>query len=315
VVGAAVSVAIGVATLPLSAVARERARHVGLVTQSWPGYLEDFAKSQAIAAALAGTGAALLVLGMRRMGSRWWIAGTVIVVAYGAAITYAGPVLLDPLFNRFDRLPSGSLRSEVLDLARRAGVDVGQVLVVDASRRTTAANAYVVGIGHTKRVVIYDNLIKDFKPEELRFVVAHELGHVAHDDLPRGLLFLVIIAPLGAFAVARIAERLGARPGAEAVAPVALALALAVPVLQIPGNQQSRAVERSADAFALELTRDPRAQIDFQRRITIQNVGDPDPPGWAQFILGTHPTALQRIGQALAFSEGRTADRRSPEGS
>ena len=140
--------------------ARERAKDVGLVTQDWVGYAGDVAKNAGIGAVIAAAGGALFVLGLRRLGERWWIAGAVIVVAYGAATTYASPVVLDPLFNDFRKLPAGELRSDVLRLAREAGVDAGEVYEVDASRRTTAANAYVAGVGRTKRVVIYDNLIR-----------------------------------------------------------------------------------------------------------------------------------------------------------
>jgi STE24 endopeptidase len=272
--GAALSLAVGAATLPLSVVARERAKDVGLVTQSWTGYAGDVAKSQAIGAALAGAGAALLVFGMRRLGSRWWIAGAAVVVAYGAAMTYVAPVVLDPLFNRFERLPPGQLRSDVLELAGRSGVDVGEIYVMDASRRTTASNAYVAGLGHTKRVVLYDNLIEDFSHEEVRLVVAHELGHVANHDVPKGLLFLAIVAPLGMLSVALLARR---REGVEAVPAVALALAVLTPVFSVPGNQLSRQVERRADAHALRLTNEPDVQIGFQRRLAIRNVSDPDP--------------------------------------
>jgi STE24 endopeptidase len=199
----------------------------------------------------------------------------------------------------------------VLGLARRAGVDVGQVYEVDASRRTSAANAYVNGIGHTKRVVLYDNLLKDFTPAELRLVVAHELGHVRHRDVPRGLLYLLIVAPSGMFAVARLGERLA--PPDSIGTPVALpgvllAVALVSTVIQVESNQLSRAVERSADGFALELTREPQTQIAFQRKIAVKNVSDPDPPGWVTFLLGTHPPTLERIGQAAAAARASSRE-------
>ncbi len=303
-VAAAVSLTLTVAALPLSAVARERAKDVGLVTQDWAGWLGDKAKSAGIAAAFAALGGAVLVIVMRRFGSRWWIPGAVAVVAFGALTTYAAPVVLDPLFNDFKRLPRGELRSEVLDLARRAGVDVGEVYEIDASRRTTAANAYVTGLGQTKRVVLYDTLIEDFTPAETRSVVAHELGHVHYRDVRNGLIWLAIVAPFGTWAVALLSERLaprGAALGPRAVPAVALSLAIVVPVTTIVSNQLSRDVERRADAFSLELTREPQALIGLQRRLSINNVGDPDPPPVAQFLLGTHPTTLQRIGQAEAF--------------
>jgi STE24 endopeptidase len=303
-VAAAISVATGVASLPLSALARERAKDVGLVTQDWLGYAGDVAKSQAIGAGFAALGGAALVLGMRRFGPRWWLPGAAVVVAFGAITTYAGPIVLDPLFNDFKRLPSGALRSDVLELARQAGVDVGEVYEVDASRRTTAANAYVTGLGSTKRVVLYDTLVSDFEPAETRLVVAHELGHVHHHDLRNGLLWVALVAPFGMWAAALLSERLappGAAHGPRAVPAVALSLALLVPAMTMISNQLSRDVERRADSFSLSLTRDPRTFIAFQQRIAVKNVSDPDPPALARFLLGTHPSTIERLGMAEAF--------------
>jgi len=244
------------------------------------------------------------VLVMRRFGARWWIPGAAAVVAFGAITTYAAPIVLDPLFNDFKRLPPGELRSDVLELAREAGVDVGEVYEMDASRRTTAANAYVTGLGRTKRVVLYDTLVDDFTPAETRLVVAHELGHVHHHDVRNGLIWLAIVAPFGMWAAAVLAERLAPRGealGPRAVPAVALSLAVVVPVVTIVSNQLSRDVERRADAFSLELTRDPGTFIAFQERIARKNVSDPDPPAVSRFLFGTHPTTLQRLGQAEAF--------------
>jgi STE24 endopeptidase len=252
---------------------------------------------------LVGAGGALLVFGMRRFRRHWWAPAAALVVVYGAVMTFVSPIVLDPLFNRFQVLGRGELRSEVLGLAHRAGVDVGQVYEVDASRRTTAANAYVAGLGHTKRVVLYDNLLKDFKPAEVRLVVAHELGHVHYRDMPHGLLYLAIIAPFGMFAVARLGERMAPRDslGTPAAIPaVVLAISIMMPALTMISNQLSRDVEARADRYSIELTGEPDALIGFQRRVAVQNVSDPDPPVWVNFLLGTHPTAVQRIGQALA---------------
>jgi STE24 endopeptidase len=222
-----------------------------------------------MSAGFAAMGGALLMVALRRLGRRWWAAGAAVVVAFGIAVTTLSPIVIEPLFNSFEPLPRGELRSEVLDLARRAEVDVGEVYVMDASKRTTGANAYVAGLGRTKRVVLYDTLLRDFTRAEVRLVVAHELGHVHHSDVPRGLLWLAIVAPFGMLATARLADRLGpanpdlrARPAALLPA-VALALALTVPVLTTISNQLSRAVEARADRFSLELTDEPRALIGF----------------------------------------------------
>jgi STE24 endopeptidase len=311
-VAAALAVAVTVITLPVAAIARERAKDVGLVTQNWTGWVGDVVKSTAIEAVIVGAGGAVLVFGIRRFGRRWWIPATAVVIAFGVISTYATPIVIDPLFNRFDRL-NGPLRGEILGLAGEADVKVGEVYEMDASRRTTAANAYVTGLGSTKRVVVFDTLLKEFDPRAVRGVVAHELGHVHFHDVPHGLLYLMIVAPFGMLAVARLGERM-TRSGASPVPAVALAIALLVPPITMISNQLSRQVEARADRFSMQLTHDPEGLIEFQRKITITNVGDPDPPRWVAFLLGTHPTAVQRIGQALAFSR-QTRAGGSPGGS
>ena len=293
------TVASTVATLPLRAASRQRAKNVGLVTQSWGGWAVDVVKGTAIGSGFAAAGGAALAFGQRRFGRAWWAPGAAAVAGFGVVITYLGPVVLDPVFNKFTPLPAGDTRSDVLDLAERAGVDVGEVYSVDASRRTTAANAYVAGIGRTKRVVLYDTLLNDFTPAETRLVVAHELGHVRYRDVPHGLLWVALVAPFGTLAVARAGERL-ARDGATAVPAVALALAFLTPAITAISNQLSRAIERRADAFALDMTGEPDAMVGFEQRITLKNVGDPDPPRWQMLLLGTHPSTMERIGQALA---------------
>jgi STE24 endopeptidase len=306
--GAALSVLVSVAPLPVQVVARQRAKDVGLVTQSWPGYGFDLVRSWAIGAVFAGIGAAIAVGLIRRMPRTWWIPGSVAVVAFGAITTYAGPIVLDPIFNRFTPLPAGQTRSDVLDLARKAGVDVGQVYVMDASRRTTAANAYVNGLGHTKRVVLYDNLLDDFSRDETRLVVAHELGHVRYDDLPRGLIWLAIVTPYGLFAASRMTLRLAPqeeRPGPAVLPALALSVAVIVFLITTVSSQLSRRVEARADSYSLQLTDEPDAFISFQRRIALKNVSDPDPWDWTSFLFGTHPTTVDRIGTGVAAREGR----------
>jgi STE24 endopeptidase len=307
--GAAVAGGLTVATmavtLPLRAVSRQRAKNVGLVTQSWGGWAVDVAKGTAIGAAFGAAAGAALAAGVRRFGRGWWAPGAALSVAVGVVFSYLGPVVLDPLFNRFTPLAEGPTRDEILDLARRAGVRVGEVYEVDASRRTTAANAYVAGLGTTKRVVLFDTLLRDFTPAEIRLVLAHELAHVRHRDVARGLAFLALVAPVAAYATAELGERLTAR-GATPVPAVGLAMVALGPPMSIAGYQLSRALERRADEFALRLTDEPDAAIALERRLTLSNVADPAPPRWQRVLLGTHPPTVERIGQALAFRSRRS---------
>ncbi len=305
--GATLSLVVSVAVAPLQVVSRERAKDVGLVTQSWSGYARDKSVSWGIGALVAGLGAATAVGLVRRYPRGWWMPGSAIVIAFGVATIYAGPVVLDPLFNKFEQLPAGQTREDVLALATRAGVDVGDVFSVDASRRTTAANAYVTGLGATKRVVLYDTLLENFSRDEVRLVVAHELSHVHYRDLPNGLLYLALVAPFGLFAVARLTERLApdgesSLPPTPAVLPaLALSLVVMTTTIQTISNQLSREVEARADSYALKLTGEPAPFISFEKRIALRNLSDPDPPGWQTFLLATHPPTIDRIGIGIAY--------------
>jgi STE24 endopeptidase len=292
--------------LPLGAVAHERARDVGLSTQTWLPWLVDVAKATGIATITGAAGGALGVALVRRFPRRWWAPTALAVVGVSAGVTFLAPVVLDPVFNRFTPLPEGPLRRDVLALAREAGVDVGEVYSSDASRRTTAANAYVGGLGHTKRVVIYDNLLERFPPAEVRSVVAHELGHQRHRDLQRGLLWLALVSPAAALAAQRLTElfEAGGRPasGTPAMLPaLALAIGLVSFGLGTAGNVLSRQVESSADAFALRATGDAEAFIGLERSLVRQNVADPTPPKLLHALFGTHPTPLERIGMGEAW--------------
>ena len=308
--GAAISLAVTLAQLPLSAIAHERSVDVGISTQGFGDWLADAGKSTAISAALAGLGATLLLALIRRLPRAWWPIAAAGVAVYAIAFVVLAPILLAPLFNDFRKLPPGAARDEILHLADRADVDVGEVYSVDASRRSTSLNAYVSGLGPTKRVVVYDNLLSGVERPALRSVLAHELAHAHNQDIWRGIAFLAIVAPAGMLFVylagTALARRGGADPGSPAALPAyALAIGVATGVLGIAGNQLSRDVEAEADAFALRLTHDPKALIDLQTRLADRNLTDPEPPGWARFVFGTHPTTLERIGAAEAYERSR----------
>jgi STE24 endopeptidase len=310
VAGAGISLLLVLVELPLSAWRHERAMDVGLSTQAWIDWAGDVAKSAGIDALFAAAGGALALVLVRRFRRNWWAPAAAVIVTFGVITIWLFPIVIDPIFNDFEKLPPGATRSDVLELADRAGVDVGEVYRVDASRRTTAANAYVGGLGNSKRVVLYDNLIAGFPRDEIRMVVAHELGHQKHNDLTRGLVWLALVAPAGTLLAQRLAEAFARRDGlgdpAVKPGPVVLpAIALAIAIVSFgvgaASNVLSRQVEGRADAFALRLTQDPAAFVQLERRLAIRNVSDPDPPKLLHTLFGTHPTAIERIGIGEAF--------------
>lgn len=323
-IGASIVVILTVVGLPISLLARSRAVDVGLSTQSIGPWFADLGLSTAISAAFAAIGGLVVVAFVRRFPRQWWAPGGLAVIAAAVVVVYASPVVIDPLFNDFEPLTDVELRADVLELADRAGVDVGEVYRVDASRRTTGANAYVGGLGETKRVVLYDNLLEELPADQVQSVVAHELGHVANDDLRDGLLWVAIVALPAMLVVQRLTEAVMRRgqnrahwpsrrplsaepiPALPATVPaIALSLAVVAFFVQIPGNWLSRQVEARADAFALQLTGEPAAFIGLQRSLEKRNVSEPDPPALIQALFGTHPTTLERIGFALNWARER----------
>jgi len=302
--GAGLAVGLSLPAIPLRAVARRRGMAVGLVTQSWRGWTADLAKSAGIEAVLAGGAGAAAVAVTRSYPRAWWFPASVGSVVFGGALAALAPVVLDPVFNDFTPLPDGETRSDVLELARAAGVKVGEVYSVDASKRTTAANAYVAGLGPTKRVVLFDTLLDRYSRDEIRVVVAHELAHVRNRDVIRGVIYAALVAPAAALAVQRLSWELSPERGTPGALP---ALALAAAVVGAPtgliGNRLSRAIERRSDAYSLALTAAPDAFISFERAIAVQNVADLEPPRWLTSLLATHPPTAERIGAAVSYSE------------
>ena len=277
---------------------------VGLDTQSWPGWAADSAKAAAIGGVLSSAGGAGISALVRRYPRQWWLPAAAGSVVAGGLFGALAPVLLDPLFNDFQALPEGQTRADVLELAGRAGVRVGEVYSVDASRRTSGANAYVNGLGPTKRVVLYDTLLDRYSAGEVSVVVSHELSHVRHRDVPRALAFSAIVAGPAALAVARLSGELTpGRRSPPAIQALALAFSLVSGPVGLIAGRLSRAIERRADADSLELAGDPDAFISFQRAIALQNVADVRPQGWLRRLLASHPPTLERIGAAVAFRD------------
>jgi STE24 endopeptidase len=301
-------------SLPFAARLRVVRVRFGLVTQGWGGWAVDVLRGLLISVPLA-LGALYAVYGLAG-ATRWWWAWAALGAACAALVlSWLAPVLLEPIFNRFTPMSPGPLRDALLALADRDRIPVREVLVADASRRTTALNAYVSGFGRTRRIVAYDTLLTTATAREVELVVAHELGHVKHRDVARGTLLGAAGAAVGVCVLAALVSRqpLLDLAGADRFAdPRSLWLLAAVATLgsALTGPLAcavSRRVERRADHHALELTADPAQFIAMQRRLTVANVADPDPPRALHLLFGTHPTAAQRIAAARSFPTGSPA--------
>ena len=318
---AAVSLVGRLATLPFSVVSYRRRVEYGLSTQSSPDWVRDLAVSWAVNV-VATSLLLLVVVGTARRWRTWWpaVAGGIaaVLVMLGS---FVYPVVVEPLFNTFTPLPDGPLRTGVLRLAAAEGVHVDDVLEADASRRTTTLNAYVSGFASTRRVVLYDNLVRDVPQDQVLSIVAHELGHARHDDVLTGSLLgaagsLTGVGLLGLVLTLRRRDGAatsdtpgnGNRAEDPAVVPRVLALVAVAGLLASPvQNGISRRIETRADVDALEATRDPGAFIAVQRQLATRSLADLTTPAWSQFWFGSHPTTRERIAIAGWLSD-RPAD-------
>jgi STE24 endopeptidase len=298
--------------LPFGAWRHVILKRYGLSTQDWAGWGVDVLKSLLVTAVFA-----VLVLAgfytLTRLVPRWWWA----YAAAGAALlvvvlSFVFPVLVEPIFNKFTPMPDSPLRTELVTMAARDGVPVKDVLVADASRRTTAVNAYVSGFGPTRRIVVYDTLLKGPESDVVE-VVAHELGHAKENDVVTG----TVIGALGSAAAVCGLYLLGSWSGllrraglngdpSDLANPRGLALLLAavtvISLISTPVQSLiSRRIEARADEHAMELTQDPAGFENMQRRLALRNLSDVDPPEWEQWIFGGHPTSAERIAAARGY--------------
>lgn len=294
-------------TLPFAVLMRRQLLDYGLSTQSWPAWAVDLVKGEAVD--VVGVSLALLVLvGCARRWRRAWpaVAGG-IAAALVVLGSFAYPLVVEPLFNSFEPLPDGALKTGILALAEQEDVDVDEVLVADASRRTTTLNAYVSGIGGSRRVVLYDNLVEDLPEDQVLSVVAHELAHARYADVVVGT---VLGAAGTAFAIGLLGVVLGAlrrrggSPADPAVVPLVLALYAVAVLLSSPvQNTISRQIETRADVAALRATDDPAAFIELQRQLALRSLANPRPAGWRHFWFGSHPTVLDRAALAERWAQ------------
>ena len=309
IAAAVVAVATWLAQLPLGYVRGYAVQQAwSLSTQSASAWLGDSVKSLLVAAVIALIGA-ISFFGLVRWQPRaWWLWGWAGFTVLTALLFFLYPVLIAPLFNRFTTLEDAGLARDIRRLAAEAGVSVDDVLVADASRRSTIENAYVAGLGATKQVVLYDTLLAAGSPDETRYVVAHELGHKVENHVTKNLI-LSSLGLMGGFAALYLLSRrsgLWSWAGATGVGdpralPLLLVFATVAGLVLLPlQNAISRRFEARADQIALDLTEDPDTAIRVHRRLAFANISDLRPPDIAVWLLYTHPPVHDRIDAAVA---------------
>ncbi len=244
-----------------------------------------------------------IVMGLAGLLRRWWwLAAVPVLIGLALLFSLVGPYLLPDT----EPVRSGTLRAEARALERIEGAPHSRLRVQNVHRFTDAPNAEALGLGPTRTIVLWDTLLRDgFDRREVRFVLAHEVGHLAHEDPLKllGWLTLFLLPVWGL--VALFTRRRGGLYRPEAV-PVALLVLVACQLLAAPVlNVVSRRVEAAADWAALEATHEPATDRAAMRKLARKSLADPDPPAWIYLLAENHPTIVQRIALAQAWEEGR----------
>lgn len=283
----------------------------GQSNQTVIGWVSDQAKSLALSGVLGAVMLSIIYWLLRAAPDQWWLVAAGVMLFFTVILSTLAPVLIAPLFFKFTPLEDEDLTRRLVGLAGRAGTQVKGVYRFDMSRRTKSANAAVMGLGATRRIVLGDTLLDEFTPEEIETILAHELAHIAHRDMPlliatnAALTLLSLWAAslalrwgVGTFGLAGIADPAGLPLLGLTVGAVGL---VAMPL----GNAFSRWRERLADRFALELTGKPHAFADAMTRLANQNLAEYDPERWEVVLLYSHPPLAERIARAHAFATAR----------
>jgi STE24 endopeptidase len=285
-------------------------RRYGLSNQSLKDWIIDGIKGLLVGGPLGLGVLEVVYLLLRAEPQYWWLLASAFMLVFSVLLSNLAPILIAPLFNKYVPLSEehADLEARLLQLAKKAHTRVRGVYKFDMSRQTSAANAGLTGIGNSRRIVLGDTLIENFTPDEIETVLAHELGHQVHGDIPLGIIFSTLTTLLGFF-LASLALNGGVvffsfqSKGDIATLPLLMLVFGIYGIVTMPlENIFSRWRERRADEYALQSTQKPTAFASAMTRLANQNLSELDPEPWVEFLLYSHPTLKKRIDMAEHFS-------------
>ena len=285
-------------------------RKYGLLHMNFGAWMLDLVKGGLVALVIGLPLIEALYFGFRHLGEWWWLVGGAAYLVLIVGLANLAPVLIMPLFNKFIPLENEELQARILRLGEKTGARVKGVYTMDFSRRTSAANAFVTGIGNTRRVVLGDTLTQNYTPDEIEVIMAHELGHHVHGDIWRGVALDSIVTLVG-FYIANLVLQAGISGlgyrglGDVAAFPLFVLVMVIFSFVTMPlGNAMSRSRENAADVYALEITGNGPAFISAMRKLANQNLADVDPPNWVVWLFYTHPPIRDRVNRGERYLEG-----------
>ncbi|MFQ5694407.1 MAG: M48 family metallopeptidase [Terriglobia bacterium] len=281
--------------------------HYGLSRQTLFGWLKDRLKGLALSFALGLAAAELVYWALGRWPQTWWLLCATVFVAFFILLAQLAPVLLFPLFFKFEPLADPELVERLLRLSERVGARVRGVWLWRLGEKSSKSNAALVGWGRTRRILLADTLLEKHSPDEIEVILAHELAHHVHSDIWKGLALQTALTFAGFYLVHRALAAWSAPLGFSGPAdfgnlPLLLLIVSAAGLLVLPlANGFSRRLERRADAFALRTTGRRDDFIHSMEKLAQQNLAQRRPPGWIEFLFHSHPSVEKRIAFARAW--------------
>lgn len=291
----------------------------GLSVQNIRSWVADQFKGAALALLMGAAVAVPVYWLLANYPQTWWLLSGVFIVLVSVMLTNLAPVFILPIFMKVKPLTDPTLSRTLAELARRAGVHIRGIYVADVSTRSTTSNAGLMGLGPTRRIVISDTLVQRYLPEEIEAVMAHEMGHHRHGDIPRlmAVQALIIFASLflAHLALNALWPLFGfAGPGDIANFPL---LTLVLGGLMLAASPFSRAfsrlVEMQADSYAMEMASHPKAFISALTKLTDNNLGEARPPRWEEWLFYDHPPYYRRKANAEQYLKNQVARIQYPE--
>jgi len=277
-----------------------------LSNQSLPNWLLDDIKSSLLSLIVFFIFIQAFYFFLRAFPSNWWIIIAFFWFFITVIIAKITPILIIPLFFKYSSVEE-SLKKRIIGLSVKSGIKVLDVFKIDFSKKTNKLNACVTGIGRSRRVLLADNLIREFADDEIAGVLAHEFGHHKLFHIWKLMLFGALATFLSFFALHVLSSQIVTYLGAQAVydikilPAILLVLFLAGFILMPIQNAFSRVLERQADIFALSVTRDSEAYVSLMNKLATRNLSDPNPSKIVKFLFYSHPPISERISLAKSF--------------
>jgi len=280
----------------------------GLSTQKFTCWLSDKLKAGGLSLALGAGMVAATYWSITVFPLIWWLLTWGMAIQLGLLLTNLAPVIIVPLFFKMKPLSNPDLKLKLQELAQRAQARVRGVYTIELSKKNTTANAALIGLGNTKRIVLTDTLLHQYSPSEIETVTAHELGHHLHRDILKLFVIQSAIWLIG-FYIANLILKATATPlGFNGISDIAALpwLLLIFTALSLPAailtNTYSRHLETEADEYALRLTDNPKSFINVMTKLTDQNLSEAQPSRWVEWLIYDHPSHKQRVEHARHYA-------------